>query len=79
MENIPSDPDWLPYRVYARSTEFPFVDLFARDAAHAMELATGIDGGRFEPDTHCSDWEIDRAELIKPNSQFNPINRPEID
>jgi hypothetical protein len=52
------------YRVIARSTDYPSIEIEAADADEAMDKAAEIDGGEFTPDDDFGDWEIIRAEEV---------------
>jgi len=63
------------FRVFADSSERPFVDLYAFDEGEALELAGRTDGGYYHPSkwTDCS-WEITSAVEIPEGQAFDPID-----
>ncbi len=59
------------YRIYAKTTEYPYIDVEAESKEEAILIAEGADGGDFVPDDNGS-WEIlegDIAEEIERSSQ----------
>ena len=63
------------FRVFAESSDRPFVDVYAYDKADALKLAGTIDGGFFQPSkwADCS-WEIASAIEIPDGQPFDPID-----
>jgi hypothetical protein len=75
-ERSDKSPAEKRFRVYACSCECPHVDVMAKDAGEAMEIAEGIDGGHFDSsnDWDNGSWDIDSAEEVSEADSFHPID-----
>lgn len=65
------------FRVYACSTDYVCIDIFARNAKHAYEIASDVDGGHFRVSDRNYDlgsWEIVDAQEVPPDEPFDPLD-----
>ena len=53
------------YRVFAKVTSFPFIEVKTNNKEEAIEIAKYIDGGDFDPNETADTWEINNAIEIK--------------
>ena len=55
------------FKVYATSVIQYEIEIMAKDKYDALDRAELIDGGDWaEDERYCSDWEVTRAEEVKP-------------
>ena len=54
------------YRVWAKITDYAYLDVEAESAEEAEKIARETDGGEFTSDGKYGDWEItDRTEVVE--------------